>query len=68
LWKLNCVLLPQRKKEIISEINDDVIDYKTKYANRIFVVYDLGIIRDQEKFRNSLEENNEHVVVKVIKH
>jgi len=57
-----------KEKEIISEINDDIIAYKTKYGNLIFVVYDLGIIRDQEKFRNSLEENNEQIVVKVIKH
>lgn len=56
-----------KEKEIISEINDDIIAYKTKYANLIFVIYDLGIIRDQDQFRNSLEEN-EHTIVKVIKH
>jgi hypothetical protein len=32
----------QRAKEIIAEINDDILAYKTKYANMIFVVYDLG--------------------------
>jgi len=26
------------------EINDDILAYKTKYANLIFVVYDLGIM------------------------
>jgi len=57
-----------KEKEIISEINDDIVAYKTKYANLIFVVYDLGIIRDQDRFRNSLEESHEHVIVKVIKH
>jgi len=57
-----------KEKEIVSEINDDILAYKTKYANLIFVVYDLGIIRDQDQFRNSLEENDEHVIVKVIKH
>jgi hypothetical protein len=57
-----------KEKEIISEINDDIVAYKTEYANLIFVVYDLGMIRDQDKFRNSIEENNEHVVIKVIKH
>ena len=57
-----------KEKEIISEINDDIIAYKTKYANLIFVIYDLGIIRDQDQFRNSLEENDEHIIVKVIKH
>lgn len=56
-----------REKKIIAEINDDIVAYKTKYANMIFLIYDLGIIRDQDQFRNSLEEN-EHVVVKVVKH
>jgi len=26
------------------EINDDILAYKTKYANLIFVIYDLGIM------------------------
>jgi len=58
---------PSREKEIIAEINDDIVAYKTKYANLIFVIYDLGIIRDQDRVRNSLEEN-EHVVVRIVKH
>lgn len=57
-----------KEKEIISEINDDIVAYKTEYSNIIFVVYDLGFIRDQDQFRNSLEEHDEHVIVKVIKH
>lgn len=57
-----------KEKEIISEINDDILAYKTKYSNIIFVVYDLGSIRDQDQFRDSLEEHDEHVIVKVIKH
>lgn len=56
-----------KEKEIISEINDDIVAYKTQYSNIIFVVYDLGIIRDQDKFRDSLEAN-ENVIIKVIKH
>jgi len=56
-----------KEKEIISEINDDILAYKTKYANLIFVVYDLGIIREQDRFRNSLEESHENVIVKIIK-
>jgi hypothetical protein len=56
-----------KEKAIISEINDDIIAYKTKYSNLIFVVYDIGIIRDQDLFRSGLEAS-ENVVVKVVKH
>lgn len=54
------------EKEIVSEINDDIVAYKTRYSNLIFVVYDLGIIRNQDNFRSSIVAND--VVVKVIKH
>lgn len=56
-----------KEKSIISEINDDILAYKTEYSNIIFVIYDLGIIRDQDQFRDSLEAN-ENVIIKVIKH
>jgi len=56
-----------REKEIISEINDDILAYKTKYANLIFVIYDLGVIRDRDQLKSSME-SNEHVVIKIIKH
>ena len=52
---------------IISEINDDIIAYKTKYENLVFVVYDLGMIRDVNRFKSSLEAN-EHVIVIIVKH
>lgn len=57
----------KREKEIIDEINADIAAYKTKYGNLIFVIYDLGIIRDQDQMRNILEEN-ENVVIKIVKH
>jgi hypothetical protein len=56
-----------KEKEIISEINDDIVAYKTKHSNLIFVIYDLGIIRDQDQFRSSLEANSQ-ALVRVIKH
>ncbi len=56
-----------KEKRIISEINDDIVAYKTKYENLIFVVYDLGMIRDIFRFKSSLE-SNEHVIVRVVKH
>jgi REase_DpnII-MboI len=57
----------EREKEIIAEINDDILAYGTKYGNMIFVVYDTGFIRDVERFATHFE-NNEGVVVRVVKH
>jgi hypothetical protein len=58
----------KREKEIIHEINDDILAYRTKYSNLIFVIYDLGFIRDQDLFKGSIEQNHPHVVVRIIKH
>jgi hypothetical protein len=57
----------RREKEIIAEINDDILAYKSKYPNLIFVVYDLGYIRDQDRFCGSFEEH-ENVTVRIVKH
>jgi len=56
-----------REKEIIAEVNDDIIAYKTKYRNLIFFVYDLGYIRDVDRFAQAFEAC-EGVIVRVIKH
>ena len=55
-----------REKEIIAQINDDILAYKTKYGNMIFIVYDLGLIRDSERFVTNFEDQ-EGVIVKVVK-
>ena len=55
-----------REKEIIGEINDDILAYKTKYGNVLFIVYDLGFIRDVDRFVSSFEDQ-EGVVVNVVK-
>ncbi len=56
-----------REKEIIAEINDDILSYKTKYGNVFFVVYDLGFIRDVERFSETFEAND-GVFLRVVKH
>ena len=56
-----------REKEIISEINDDIAAYKTKYSNIIFLVYDTGYIRDRDRFKDDIEAE-EAVIVTVVKH
>ncbi len=55
-----------REKEIIAEINDDILAYQTKYGNILFVVYDVGKIRDVERFTASFEQH-QNVVVRIIK-
>jgi hypothetical protein len=56
-----------REKEIIAEINDDILAYQTKYGNLLFVVYDVGQIRDSDRFGRSFEEHD-NVMVRVVKH
>ena len=56
-----------KDKEIVGQINDDIVAYKSRYPNLIFVVYDMGLIRNVDMFKNSIE-NQESVIVKVIKH
>lgn len=56
-----------REKEIIAEINDDILAYKKKFGNVLFIVYDQGYIRDIDRFIKEFE-NQEGVVVKVVKH
>lgn len=57
----------EREKKMIEEINDDILAYRTKYKNVIFVVYDIGFIKDVERFSRHFEDQ-EGVVVRVIKH
>jgi hypothetical protein len=56
-----------REKQLIGEINDYIVAFKTKYPNLIFVVYDLGKIRDSNQFKKNFEEQGS-VIVKIIKH
>lgn len=57
---------PGREKAIIAEINDDILAYRTKYGNILFIIYDVGQIRDVERFTASFEQH-ENVVVRVVK-
>lgn len=57
----------EREKELPEEINDDILAYQTKYQNLLFIVYDIGYIRDIDRFCSSFEEH-ENVTVRVVKH
>lgn len=56
-----------KEKEIISEINDDILAYNSKYKNSLFVIYDIGQIRDVEQFKSSFKIYD-NVILIVIKH
>jgi hypothetical protein len=55
------------EKPLIQQLNDDILAYKTQFPNILFIIYDLGIIRDVDKFKRSFE-NSENVIVHIIKH
>lgn len=58
----------ERVKTIIAEINDDIVAYRTKYSNIVFIVYDTaGNIRDADKFKEDIQ-NQSGVLVLVVKH
>ncbi len=57
----------EREKELPEEINDDILAYQTKFPNLLFIVYDLGFIRDIDRFCGSFEQH-ENVTIRVIKH
>lgn len=56
------------EKKIIDEINSDIPAYKSKYNYAVFVVYDMGYIRDTLAFAKGFEMNNPNVYVAVVKH
>jgi REase_DpnII-MboI len=56
-----------KSKEIVDEINADIRAYGKEYASMLFIVYDLGTIRDEVEFKQDLEVTD-HVTVIVVKH
>jgi hypothetical protein len=54
-------------KAIVDEINADIRAYSTVYERQLYIVYDLGTIRDEAEFKRGLE-NAPGVTVLVVKH
>ena len=53
-----------REKTIIDEINADIPAYQTKYRYVLFVVFDVGYIRDESLFKTGIQDNaGVHVLV-----
>lgn len=57
-----------RKSKIIEEINADINAYSKMYNRQMYVVYDLGCIRDETEFRRDLEESKADIKVIILKH
>lgn len=55
------------EKGLIAQLNDDILAYKTEFRNLLFIIYDLGQIRDIEMFKSSFESQTD-VIIQVIKH
>jgi hypothetical protein len=57
----------KREKDLMAEINDDILAYSTRYKNILFGIYDLGFIRDVDRFAADFEKRV-GVIVRVVKH
>jgi len=57
----------RHEKEFIAQVNDDIRAYKTQYANVLFAIYDVGIIRDIDRFVQDFASTS-GVRVCVVKH
>ncbi len=56
-----------KSKRLVDEINADIKAYSKKFSNLLFLVYDLGIIRDEDEFKRDLD-NKENISVIIVKH
>lgn len=61
------IKVKSKVKSIVDEINADIQAYSKKYSSLLFVIYDLGHIRDDDEFKNDLD-NNRNIRVVIIKH
>lgn len=53
-----------KERDIVGQINEDIPAYHTRYRRLIFVVYDLGYIRDEALFKSGIEDiDNVYVLV-----
>ena len=57
----------EKLRSIVDEINADIRAYTTRYDRQLYIVYDLGAIRDEAEFRRDLEDAR-GVSVVIVKH
>jgi hypothetical protein len=65
--ELKLVNRASRVREVVDEINADIAAYSKRYRALLFIVYDLGYIRDELEFRADLERSG-NISVIVVKH
>jgi hypothetical protein len=58
---------PGNLKAIVDEANADIMAYGKVYERQLYVIYDLGAIRDEAEFKRDLE-NVPGVSVLIVKH
>ena len=56
----------RKSKVLVDEINADIQSYSKKYSKLLFLVYDMGTIRDEGEFKNDLD-NKDNIQVIIIK-
>ena len=56
-----------RKSKVIEEISADITAYAKQYERQLFVVYDLGVIQNEEEFRRDIV-NAGNVKLIIVKH
>jgi DpnII restriction endonuclease len=57
----------EKSRGIVDEINADIRAYSKSYASLLFVIYDLGSIRDETEFTQDLETTDGTSVI-IVKH
>lgn len=58
-----------KDNRIIDQINADIPAYSKKYQNILFVIYDVGTIKNEIEFKRDIESNkNSNIKVIIIKH
>lgn len=62
------LLKDNRKSHVIEEINADITAYSKEYKRQLFIVYDLGFIRDEIEFKRDIENSGDEIKVIVVKH
>jgi len=56
----------QKSKKIVDEIGADIAAYMTRFKHLVFVIYDLGFIRNPTKFKGDIERICPNVVVLIV--
>ena len=56
-----------KKSKVIEEISADITAYAKKYERQLYIVYDLGIIQNEEEFKRDIE-SIDGVKLLIIKH